>query len=245
MNDIESVFNALSHLESFSKKALFSELKKTMPDYNERTFYRTVSKLIKSGELVHIGRNIYCIPKVEHDLYQHDYSELAIQCAMKIIEKHKGLDFRIFELYQLNEFMNHQIAHNMIFIHVEGNLGDFVFETLKEEYPGKVLINSSARMIEQYWQDNLIVIGKLILEAPKGKMKFWHTDLEKMLVDILAEKNIREEVIESEYPAIYEGAFSKYIVDESRMFRYAKRRGAGTKVQNYIKENTSVKLRTR
>lgn len=84
--------------------------------------------------------------------------------------------------------MNHQIAHNAVFIFVEGDLGEYVFDTLKEEYAGHILLNPNADMYHQYWADDMLVIKKLITEAPKGTDEFWHTDLEKMLVDIVSDK---------------------------------------------------------
>ena len=45
------------------------------------------------------------------------------------------------------------------------------------------------------------------------------------------------------YPAIYETAFNSYVVDESQMFRYAKRRKSADKIKNFIQEETDAKLR--
>lgn len=64
---------------------------------------------------------------------------------------------------------------------------DFVFDSLKEKYQGKVLINPTVDIYHQYWSDNMIVIIKLTTEAPKGKKESWHTRLEKILVDIMSE----------------------------------------------------------
>lgn len=60
--------------------------------------------------------------------------------AGEIGAAHPYLDFRIFELVQLNEFVNHQIAQNMIFVSVEGELEEDVFNTLWENYEGSVLL---------------------------------------------------------------------------------------------------------
>ena len=48
---------------------------------------------------------------------------------------------------------------------------------------------------------------------------------------------------ESEYPTIYETAFKNFLVDESQMFRYAKRRKVDEKIKKFIQEETNVKLR--
>ena len=89
----------------------------------------------------------------------------------------------------------------------------------------------------------MIVVRNLLTESPKGKKDVWHTCLEKLLVDIFSENLIKAMFSESEYPAIYETAFNSYVVDESQMFRYAKRRKSADKIKNFIQEETDAKLR--
>mgnify|MGYP006876759154 CR=1 FL=1 len=81
-------------------------------------------------------------------------------------------------------------------------------------------------------------------EAPKGKKAAWHTSLEKMLVDMTAEKVIKTTFNEAEYPDVLEQAFRKYIIDESQMFRYAKRRHVKDDILKIIHSQTTIKLRT-
>ena len=76
-----------------------------------------------------------------------------------------------------------------------------------------------------------------------GKVEKWNTRLEKLLVDIMTNSILISSISESELPNIYEEAFNKYVVDESCMFRYAKRRGAEKKIRDFIKNNTNVQLR--
>ena len=47
-------------------------------------------------------------------VYSYEYSEEAVDVAQWIEKEFDGLDFRVFELVQLNDFINHQIAHNTI-----------------------------------------------------------------------------------------------------------------------------------
>lgn len=42
------------------------------------------------------------------------------------------LEFQMWELIQFNEFLNHQIAKNIIVVEVENMLEDSVFDTLRE-----------------------------------------------------------------------------------------------------------------
>ena len=186
---------------------------------------------------------IYGVNEESRRMYEHEYSELARSIAKQMKEDFPYLSFSVFELVQLNAFVNHQIAHNVIFVSVESDLGDFVFDKLKEKYPGRVLIYPSVEIYHRYWCDDMIVIQKLTSEAPMGIREKWHTRIEKMLVDIFADDIQKESFSESELAGIYEDAFAGYAIDESCLFRYAKRRGAQRKLQEYLAANTNVKLR--
>jgi hypothetical protein len=72
-----------------------------------------------------------------------------------------------------------------------------------------------------------------------------YTRLEKLLVDVVADPLLLDSVSESEYPTIYEDAFSMYVVDESCLFRYAARRAVDKKIKKLIREKTNITLRTK
>ena len=201
-----------------------------------------LKKYLQSGEIARVGRNAYCVRGNLRD-YKYDYSDLSIHIAKILNDEFYDLDFRISELYQMNRFLNHQIAHNVIFVFVEKELSTSAFERLKKEYAGNILINSTEDDFFNYRRDDMIVVRNLLTESPKGKNEVWHTDLEKMLVDIFSENLIKATFSESEFPTIYEEAFGSYIIDESQMFRYAKRRKNDGRIKRFIQEETDVKLR--
>lgn len=208
-------------------------------------FKKKLQEMLDAGTIARVGRNAYCIPQNGERVYSYQYSELANEVAVTVSRAHPLLQFSITELVQVNEFVNHQIAHNVIFLSVEDDVADFVFDTLKEQYPGKVLLNPSTELFHQYWYDNMITIGKLITEAPKGKECPWHARIEKVLVDILNEPLWLESISESELPTIYEDAFSRYVIDESCLFRYAKRRTAENRIRKFIADKTNIILKTK
>ena len=53
-----------------------------------------------------------------------------MEVASLIQEQFPLLDFSIMELIQLNDFVNHQIAHNVLFLSVEVDMIEFVFDSL-------------------------------------------------------------------------------------------------------------------
>ncbi|MGN0318597.1 MAG: DUF6577 family protein [Lachnospira sp.] len=233
----------LENKPTFSRTDLLETMKGNNNEISEASFKVKLQKMLKEGAIVRVGRNKYCVPKDGFGVYSYEYSDKAKEVAELLQEKFPYLDYTIMDYVQLNEFVNHQLAHNVIYVSVEEDLGDFVFDTLKEKYPGKVLINPTPEIYHQYWYEGMIVIGKLVSEAPMGQKEKWNTRIEKLLVDVLTSPILLSSISESELTNIYEAAFGKYAVDESCMFRYAKRRGAEKKIRKFIKENTNVQLR--
>ena len=233
----------LENKKNFSRSELMETMKNDGKNISEASFKVELQKLLKEGSIIRVGRNAYCVAKDGVEVYSYEYSDDAKNIAKILKQKFPLLNFTIMDFVQLNEFLNHQLAHNVIFVSVEDDLGNFVFDALKEVYPGKVLINPTPEMYHQYWYDDMIVIGKLISESPVGQQEKWNTRIEKLLVDLITNAILKSSVSESELPNIYEEAFAKYAIDESCMFRYAKRRGAEKKIREFIRDNTNVELR--
>uniref|UniRef100_UPI0040569A66 DUF6577 family protein n=1 Tax=Agathobacter sp. TaxID=2021311 RepID=UPI0040569A66 len=238
-------FEGVSGATQFTRKELLESFRMAGYMLSDASFYKRVEELVKGGQIIRVGRNAYSLPDDKRLLYEYKYSELAEEVAQEILEEYPYVNFSIFEFVQLNDFVNHLIAHNVIFLSVDAEVMEFIFESLKEKYPGKVLINPNAEIYHQYWSDNMIVILKLTTEAPKGQKIPWHTRLEKLLVDIVAEPLLLETISQGEYPQIYTDAFERYIIDESGLFRYARRRRAANKIKKLIREETGIVLRTK
>jgi len=238
-------YDGLLDATRFTRKELLESFRMAGYMLSEASFYKKVEELVKNGQIIRVGRNVYSLPDDKRLTYEYKYSELAEEVAQEIAQQYPYVNFTIFEFVQLNDFVNHLIAHNVIFLSVEAEIMDFVFETLRDKYPGKVLINPTVEIYHQYWSDNMIVLGKLTTEAPKGQKASWHTRLEKMLVDIMAEPLLLASISRAEYPHIYEDAFDRYIVDENGLFRYASRRKVTKKIKELIRKETDIVLRTK
>lgn len=241
----EHYFDGICHSAEFTRKELLESFRKGGYQLSEASFYKKVEDMVNLGEIIRIGRNRYCLPNGKQIVYNHKYSELAEEVAVYVGEMFPYLDFSIFELTQMNDFVNHLVAHNVIYLSVESDVMDFVFDSLKEKYQGKVLINPTVDIYHQYWSDNMIVIIKLTTEAPKGKKESWHTRLEKILVDIMSEPLLIASISEAEYPGIYMDAFERYILDKNCLIRYANRRKSTKKIRKFIHEKTNINLNTK
>lgn len=233
----------LRYKSSFSRTELHEAMKDCGIEAGDALLKARLQKLLKAGDIVRVGRNAYCVPNDNMHVYKHNYSELACEVAKLVTTDFPYLDFTIMDYIQMNAFIDHQMAHNIVFLSIEADLGDFVFDHLKERYPGKVLINPTPEIFHRYWYDDMIVIEKLVSEAPLGVHEKWHTRLEKLLVDVLTDPLLINSINKAEQPTIYENAFEQFVIDESCLFRYAKRRGVEKKVRAFIKNETKVQLR--
>ena len=219
----------------FSRKEFIDAYSIMMgPSANSSASY-ALRKMVSNNIICHIGRNQYTATH-NKARYQHHYSEESIRIVDKVEQDYADATFRVFELVQLNDFMNHQIAHNTIFVYVESELMDFVFDTLKNTFPGRVMLKPTVEEYYRYLVDDEIVINRLPSETPKGAGAPWHSSLEKILVDVAVDKLLHRIVPSGEYHNIFDEAFSRYTLDERSMLRYARRKGAEQKYKAFMKE---------
>ncbi len=240
MVDTKVILNKICDRSPFDR----SDLQIIMEECGYRTsdslVNHMISRMLAAGEIARIGRNKYSVSG-SRKTYRFPHSDFATLVADEITDAHPYLDFRIFELVQLNEFVNHQIAHNIVFVSVEGELEEDVFNTLWEKHQGSILLKPDVNELYRYMTENMVVIIKLPTESPKGTTAFWDTRLEKMLVDIAVDKLLGKIVYSGEYPAIYQTAFLRYAIDMNTMFRYARRRGAFEKYSRFLSNEAGLK----
>ena len=219
------VYYQLKDMETFTRDEYFRAVRDTAGAESVNALSYILRKDVSDGELLRIGKNRYTYSK-EKRIYTHEYSDEATGVVNEILKEYPEADFRVFELIQLNPFVNHQIAHNTIIVSVEKDLMDYVFDTLRQKHPGKVMFKPSVADYYRYLVENEIVIVRLASESPKGVGDFWRSRLELITGIVSA----------GEYETIFEEAFKHYYVDERTMFRYAKRKGAYEKFRDILCE---------
>ena len=201
-----------------------------------------LKKRLKYGTIFRAGRGQY-VQALTRKLYHYQYSELANNIADKLYEEYNGLDFRLFEYIQLNEFINHQISYNTVFVFGETEYANNACETLFGEHPGRVLFKPCLDDYYRYHLEDQIIVRRLPSESPKGIGAVWHMRLEQIIADMLIDKLISTLIPQGEKAAILEQAFETYLVDERTMFRYAGRKGAKTKLSTILDDFRKAECR--
>ena len=234
-----TVKNFIAAHPSFTTGEFADELRIEAPNIGRSTIYQMLKLLCESGEITRTRKGHFSVSEKKD--YSYDLSDTAKAISAAVQAQYPLVDFQIWELYQLNEFVNHQIAKNTIFVEVENMLDESIFNQLFETYP-HVLLNPGADEYYKYAGDETIVVRRLISEAPPCFGENRQASLEKLLVDLFGRGIIGVIISRSEYRVIYEDAFKKYNINQAKLFRYARRRGIEKQIKEYIRKETDITL---
>ena len=229
--------NQLAQKDFFTRVDYYSAMQSEYGSENVHALSYSLRKNVANGTIIHIGRNQYAFPQSKR-AYSPVYSSETLAVANEILSEYPDIEFQIFELIQLNAFVNHQFAHNTIFISVENALIDYVFDSLRRMHPGQIMLKPKVDDYYKYLVDNQLVITRLPSESPKGIFEKWQSRLEKILVDISVDKLLSRIIPESEYDNIFSESLRHYYIDIGSMERYASRRGALDKFKTILNEYT-------
>ena len=225
------LLSAVPESQVFTRQALYNLFKENNKDLSYNSVGWIIDEGLKSNLLFKVGSDSYSRKKETRNTYSPRYSEFSKELLSKMEERFPELEYTLFETLLLNEFVNHLYAHNILVLQVEKDLCPFTFDFLNELFPGKVLYNPSSDDLGRYQSDNCIILENRISEAPFDKEHPHFITMEKLLVDIVSDKAIKELIPTSEVSNIYENAKLIYKSDLTKIKRYAKRRNAWTKVE--------------
>lgn len=156
--------------------------------------------------------------------YRPIYSDRTIQLIDILSQAYPHVSFTVFETTLMNEFLNHLVAQNTVFIQAEKESSIFLFRFLQEQGYHDLLYRPSGKDFSLYWVKDCIVVSNLISEAPILVDAPHSICLEKLLVDMYADKLISTTYSKAEFPDVLQLALSQYQIDKAKMLRYARRR---------------------
>jgi hypothetical protein len=216
---------------SIAKNELRSFYRIRTQDFNEQFFRRVLYALEKEQILVPLGSGMYVFKEQEVNKrkFLHSPSK-ELSSIHQILQKtFPYLDYLCWETRILHEFTTHQPGQNIIVVEAEKEACESVFNRLMEKYTGRVFLDPTRSLMENYVlpQASPIIVLPLISESPRtthNNIPF--PKLEKILVDILVDENIFFAFQGAELSYIYENAFNTYWLNQRTMFRYARRRKA-------------------
>jgi hypothetical protein len=225
--------------ESFSREELFQFYRFFEPELKEGTFGWRIYNLKNKNIIKPLKRGLYVIshkPK-----YKPDVSPDLLKIVIQLSEKFDEVNLCVWESVWLNEFVQHQTSKSILFVEVEKGFEESLFYALKDNFHREVFVNPDERVIDYYIAESNqpVIIKKLLTRAPlmkrtDNKVKFYTPALEKILVDLFAEDRLFYYLQGSELMHIYENALSKYTVNYTKLFSYAKRRERDHDIKQFM-----------
>jgi hypothetical protein len=206
----------------------------------ESTLNWLIYNLLESKVIHRVSRNAYVVngSAAKMSEYEFFYSDETSAVLRFLSDRFPLLDFIVWETRTYNDFANHQLARNFIFVEVEKPLEESPFEALREKFTLPVLFKPNAKEIALYSDETTVAVIALTSEAP---IRGHETTLEKILVDLYANPLIDFIVSKGDYDGIFDEAFDKYILNKKTMQRYAKRRGKAESVAEMIEKHAVKK----
>ena len=221
-------------VETIKEKKVISveELAVLYGEVDQSYLYYILKKLQDDNIIKKIAINQYGVLSGKRK-YSYDMTEKGKRIAECVLQKFPLIETRIYETSIFNEFVNHQITQNVIFVEVERGTEYAVYEKLNEEF-GYSLLKPKIDDFRLYGQNGTIIIKNLISESPKDEEKSYLLTLEKMLVDLYVDNILGIFVNKNEYRILAERCFLNYIINERKLLRYASRRNARKEMQSII-----------
>ncbi|MBK7410273.1 MAG: hypothetical protein IPJ40_20780 [Saprospirales bacterium] len=204
---------------------------------NRATVDWRIHELKKLGVVQRIGRGVYTLEKGES-------YEPAIEKSMRTLYRKISVQFpflkvSLWNTKWLNEFMVHQPGRFYLLVETERDAMEAVFFFLKEKNY-EVFLDPSKEILNYYVLDQkeVIIVTRLVTEAPLQTIDGVQTaTLEKILVDIFCDEVLFAAHQGSELRNIYDNAFQTYLIDRSRMLRYASRRKRKEEIEGFCEKN--------
>ena len=219
----------------YSRKQLISLLREDTPLLNDGSYQWAIGGMLKSGEIIRTGFDEYMVAAGNSlPEYLPVYTSPASGLLKKVTHKYPYIGFTVFETVLMNDFLNHLIAQNTIFIQVEKDASAYVFRFLQDEGSGNIMYKPTKKDFNLYWAADAVIVTDMVSEAPIASNNPHAITIEKMLVDMYCDKLIQSTYSKAEYPSILEQVIKTYKVERPKMLRYAGRRNKASEIKEIL-----------
>lgn len=197
-----------------------------------------IDDLIDKQFITKVARNQYIKTELNNFdakmIYKPHLSDKASNLINVVESEFPLVDFIVWDLNILNEFVNHLIARNIILLDVEKSARNYVYMVLQNAYRGDILLDPTLKEIDYYLHGDIIVVGNLVSEAPKNILYPHELTIEKLIVDLFANKFLHSILSQGDYPEAISLMNENYIIDKKTLYRYARRRNYYDKVNKFM-----------
>ncbi len=215
----------------FTRKELIAKLKREHQIGSAGVFSEQLNRLIKSGQLVRVERGVYTLP----DESRPDFSVICTEEMRRIHQQMKDyfpfVNYCLWPASAIVPYMHHVPKLHLLLVDVDREAAESVFNLLNNDSNHRVFLQPLLTDFERYIIGNeAIIIRPLISEAPIKLVDGINTPtIEKVLVDIVGD--VEFSFLQGlEINKVYATVFERHNINQSKLLRYAARRGRREKI---------------
>jgi hypothetical protein len=197
----------------------------------------TLHDMVREGLLARPKRGHYALcENVRGREYVPSYSDLLRRCQT-ILGKHFSLArYALWESSQLFALAGVACEENVVVVETEKTALEIAFDLLKSELSQAVLYAPTAADMRHYAGKYTVILRRLVSQGPVQKATPY-ARLEKLLVDVVADRRLARTLELPNTADILRGAFETYQISPTTLIRYARRRGVGEAFYALVEEN--------
>jgi len=216
-------------------KDIIAFYEQTEKNIKQTTINWRVHMLVKSGFMQRIGRGKFAFGETKN--YIPEISTETRKLFKKLKAEFPYANLCVWNTSILNEFMQHQPNHFFVLVHCGRTGSNNNLYSLRETKKS-VFIAPTRDILDKYIviEKDVCIVNPLISEAPTQNILGIETaTIEKILVDIFCDNVIFSTQQGAEMRTIFQAAFDKYTINQSKMLRYAARRKKKKELNEFVK----------
>ncbi len=221
---------------TYSENEIFEIIRSQNTGISEQRLKWVLYEMIQKKQILRIGTQKYIFGGKN---YTAEYTrQISKNISKFLLLKFPLVKKVVWEIGQLNEWLNFLIQKNFILVEIESSLINLIFEELQSEFGNDylILLNPSNDEILRYMRDNLIIVKTLYSKSPINKNNT-QIKLEKLIVDVLSDKSFLNFFDTRAINEVVSGIINNYDINIEKMNAYANRRRCKEKLDAVIEEN--------
>jgi len=239
---IEELKNQFRDQKTVSIDELYQFYKVKEPNLPRSTLRWRIYELNNKGILSRVKRGIYRLGSEGREWKPEVFKELKT-IDSKIRSKFPYLTYCIWSTKWLLNFTQHLPMKYFTLVDTERNTDESVFYYLQDTLKSSaMLLDPNRDEVEKYLgsMENPLIVRPLISQSPLRTVnKVQVPKLEKIMVDLIADKVLFNAFQGKELETIYRNIVDHYNINLSTLKRYSLRRNKWDEVKRYLKENTN------
>ena len=223
MNISNEIIRFAINKQSFSRKELFENF----CNLSEKSLSQQLYRLLKSNRLVRLTQGVYRLP-----VSLFAVSDEIKQLNEMLKKQFPFADFCLWSSNVLMPFMHHIPNLNFVYVDVENDVAESVFNFLKINQTKSIFFRPNKEEFYRYITGKeAIIVRGLISESPLQMVEnVLVPTLEKVLVDIVGDVEF-DFLQGAEITYFYRNVLERNEINKRKLLRYASRRGRRKEVE--------------